>query len=255
VNDLGTVAAQLPRAPHDAGIIVYAVRGSDQAGQAYRDLVRVRKKTVEAYLRFFARHHAIYKAGIHNFNSSSSDPQAADYYLVRPFTEADIDMAMVNSLPDDGVPDEDWAEKAFGDTSFAMRKVELKENEACGADEEMPHQAANDGDSDSGDDGDSSGEGDDNEQPPLRRSSQGPPLANSPVGASDGELQAHELGTQAKRDWRKGVWRKRWKQYGESGSFASRLVIKKAGYTHMYALELSQLSSTLRKSPHYTRPV
>ena len=160
---------------------MYAVRGSDQAGQAYRDLVRVRKKTVRAYLRFFARHHAIYKAGIRNFNSSSSDPQAADYYLVRPFTEADIDMAMVNNLPDDGVPDEDWAEKAFGDTSFAMRKVELKENEACGADEEMPHQAANDGDSDSGDDGDScgegddsSGEGDDDEQPPLRRSSQGP---------------------------------------------------------------------------------
>lgn len=101
VNELGTVAAQLPRAPKDTGIILYLPKGTRKDGTAYRELVRVRRAAIEEHLRFFARHHQLYREGIPNPHSSS----AADRWLVAPFTEAMIDEAALKSLPVDGVPE------------------------------------------------------------------------------------------------------------------------------------------------------
>ena len=102
VNELGTVAAQLPHAPRDTGIMIYVSKGTRKDGSAYQQLVRVRRAAVEKYLRFFARHHYLYQEGIHNPNSTS----AADYWLVPPFTEQMIDQAALQNLPEDGVPDD-----------------------------------------------------------------------------------------------------------------------------------------------------
>ena len=101
VNELGTVAAQLHRAPKDTGIILYLSKGTRKDGTAYRELVRVRRAAIEEHLRFFARHHQLYREGIRNPHSSS----AADYWLVPPFTEAMIVEAALKSLPVDGVPE------------------------------------------------------------------------------------------------------------------------------------------------------
>ena len=87
VNELGTVAAQLPRAPKDTGIILYLARGTRKDGSAYRELVRVRRAAVEEHLRFFAKYHQLYIRGIENPNRTCK----ADYWLVAPFTEAMID--------------------------------------------------------------------------------------------------------------------------------------------------------------------
>lgn len=114
VTDLSVVAAQLPRAPKDTGIIVYCVEGVTKQGDAYRQLLRVRRDAVEAYLRFFARHHKLYVDGI-------VDPSNPGAYLVEPFREEHIDEAMLKSLPDDDVPE-----------GVVERK--LKAHEACGAD-------------------------------------------------------------------------------------------------------------------------
>jgi hypothetical protein len=100
VNDLGTVAAQLPRAPKDTGIILYIARGTRKDGGAYHQLVRVRRAAVEKHLRFFARYHKLYIEGVGNPYATS----AADQWLVPPFTESMIDWAALKSLPVDGVP-------------------------------------------------------------------------------------------------------------------------------------------------------
>ena len=71
VNELSTVAAQLPRAPKDSGIMVYVSEGVTKHGDAYRKLLNVERKKVEAYLRFFGKHHEGYRAGIRDPSNPS----------------------------------------------------------------------------------------------------------------------------------------------------------------------------------------
>ena len=117
VSDLCTVAAQLPRAPKDAGIIVYVSEGVTKHGDAYHKLCRVRRAAIERYLYFFAEHHQGYQEGI-------VDPSNPSRYVVPPFTTDQIDEAMLASLPRDGVPE-----------GIPTRK--LASNEGCGADQEL----------------------------------------------------------------------------------------------------------------------
>ena len=69
VNELSTVAAQLPRAPKDTGIVVYVADGVRKDGSAYRELFNVRREVVRAHLEFFAMWHELYKKGIPDLNS------------------------------------------------------------------------------------------------------------------------------------------------------------------------------------------
>ena len=115
VNDLSTVAAQLPRAPKDTGIMVYKSEGVTKHGKAYSELLRVRRDAVKEYLEFFAEHHELYREGI-------VDPNNPAVQLVPKFTKADIDKAVLDSLPKDGVPDD-------------IREHILEAHEDCGADE------------------------------------------------------------------------------------------------------------------------
>jgi hypothetical protein len=161
VNELATVAQQLPRAPKDTGIIVYVVRGQSKDGKAYHDLVRIRKKAVEDHLTFFATHHQLYIEGI--INPDCHDPASPDYYRVKPFSISDIDQATLGRLPDDGVPNDDELEIRV-----------LKEHEACGADDTAPPRL--DACSDC-----SGGDTDDDEPPPPRRTLEERELRNRVV--------------------------------------------------------------------------
>ena len=107
LNDLATVSKQLPRAPKDCGIIIYRTpsgSNKDKASEArHTRLERVRREAIDKHLRFFATHHKVYREGIRNPSSSSG---ADDEYLVPPFRyPEDIDFAVLNKLPKNGVPE------------------------------------------------------------------------------------------------------------------------------------------------------
>ena len=53
VSDVNVVSQQLPRAPHNIGLIIYQAKGAKDTVK----LLEVRKAAVEAHLRFFCRHH------------------------------------------------------------------------------------------------------------------------------------------------------------------------------------------------------
>jgi hypothetical protein len=166
VNELGTVAAQLPRAPRDTGIILYLARGTRKDGSAYRELVRVRRAAVEEHLRFFAKYHQLYIHGIENPNRTCE----ADQFLVEPFTKAMIDKAALKRLPVDGVP-EGIPEKVRCLNPDHLRLLlhhlhdhwlsqVLEAHEDCGADDLQAPGFQDDSDSDDADD-DSDSDSDD----------------------------------------------------------------------------------------------
>ena len=154
-NDLGTVAAQLPRAPKDSGIVVYAVEGTTKSGQAFRDVVNVRRHAIEEHLRFFAQHHDLYKYGI-------DDPRGGPH-LVSPFTEADIDAKAVTALPQNGIP--------------AGIKHLAPPTRNLGADEELPPARRPRREEGSSSEGDGESEDEGNAKPSLDESE----LRNRPV--------------------------------------------------------------------------
>ena len=139
VSETGSVARQLPRAPCDANLIVYRVRG--MAG-THKDL-RVRRDALREHLAFFAEHHRFFREGI-------PDPQREGEYIVprfrRELASEWLDEAALGSMPVDGTPD-----------GLDVRDMEDEE-----AADEPPHTHESDDESDAG-----RGElgGDANEQP------------------------------------------------------------------------------------------
>ena len=97
--DVAKIAAQLPRAAADCGVVVYRVRYKKRGkgpGDADRDvskLERVRRGAVEGYLNFFMKHHKYFATGLTTKDGSVVFPPVV------------IDKAAIDELPENGVPD------------------------------------------------------------------------------------------------------------------------------------------------------
>jgi len=95
VSDVNVVSQQLPRAPHNIGLIIYQAKGAKDTVK----LLEVRKAAVEAHLRFFCRHHYYFINGIPNPNAWGD---AA--YTVKPILFSERDQGRLDQLPACGVP-------------------------------------------------------------------------------------------------------------------------------------------------------
>ena len=119
VNDLGTVARQLPRSPKDVDLVVYVFKGTrlttSGASKETSRLLKVRRRAVTEYLEFFCQYHRYYMEGIRNPNGSVGAPNE---FLVPPFRLSDVNREALHSLPADGIPD-------------GVRIVELDEDPCC----------------------------------------------------------------------------------------------------------------------------
>ena len=137
VNDLALVSAQLPRAPEDSGLVVYAVRGAAPSGSECQKMLRVRRAAVRDYLHFFAENHAVYRDGIRDTRSDGGE------WLVPPFTLADFNESQLMALPDDGI---------------VVGRVVLTEMHSILGNAEQPHLGSDSSGSDDSDNGGTGGD-------------------------------------------------------------------------------------------------
>ena len=103
LNDNATVAEKLPRAVADAGVVFFALRGSDKDGKDVQKLKRVRRGAVREWLEFLYEHHELYRSGVRDVDTG--DWIVPPWHWEGTAREDCIDEEAIAALPEDGVPD------------------------------------------------------------------------------------------------------------------------------------------------------